>query len=54
MDASTLEFTHSDASGDIPGITAGEEYNFKVQATNSVGDSLLSPATAIKAATVPD
>jgi titin len=48
VDETTLEYTHSDP------VTPGEEYLWKIKATNSVNDSLLSPSTMIKAATVPD
>ena len=46
------EYTH--LSTDAGGVTPGENYSFKVLATNAVGESLLSLATTIKAATVPD
>ena len=48
MGASTLEYTHTNP------VTAGEEYLWKIQAINGVNESLLSPQTLIKAATVPD
>lgn len=49
--APNLELTHTSTAEKT--ITPGELYKFKVLARNSVGESLLSPETTIKAATVP-
>ena len=51
VDAAITQYQH--LSTDPGGIIAGEIYKFKILATNSVGDSLLSPSTTFKAATVP-
>ena len=46
------EYQH--LSSDAGGVIPGENYKFKILATNAVGPSLLSQSETIKAATVPD